>query len=89
MSGIRRRSGECSGEFFSRICLMLTTRTHRMCRYLRTDGLGLLLTKVGVRSHSKMAVFEEGVGLLTSAIAERLGGTTLRSPTAQHSCCQR
>lgn len=44
-------------------------------RYLRVDGLGLMLTKVGVRAHSKIVVFEEGVGLLTSAVAERLGGT--------------
>lgn len=62
------------------ICRMLTTWTRCTCRYLRPDGLGLLLTKVGVRAHSKMAVFEEGVGLLTSAIAERLGGTTPSSP---------
>jgi hypothetical protein len=67
----------------------MLTWTHHMRRYLRTDGLGLLLAKVGVRAHSKMAVFEEGVGLLTSAIAERLGGATLCTPTAQHSCCQR
>jgi hypothetical protein len=56
----------------------------RSFRYLRVDGLGLLLTKVGVRAHSKMIVFEEGVGLLTSAIAERLGGVQSTSCEPSH-----
>jgi hypothetical protein len=59
-------------------------RMLRSFRYLRVDGLGLLLTKVGVRAHSKMIVFEEGVGLLTSAIAERLGGVQSTSCEPSH-----
>ena len=38
------------------------------------DALALMLTKVGVRSHSKILVVEDGVGILTTAVAERLGG---------------
>lgn len=38
-----------------------------------------MLTKVGVRSHSKILVVEDGVGILTTAVAERLGGACGRA----------
>ena len=43
------------------------------------DALALMLTKVGVRSHSKILVVEDGVGILTTAVAERLGGACGRA----------
>ena len=52
------------------------------------DALALMLTKVGVRSHSKILVVEDGVGILTAAVAERLGGAAeqcVQSAPASHS----
>jgi hypothetical protein len=45
-----------------------------MVSYVRDDALGLLLTKSGVRAHSKVLILEECSGLVTAAVAERLGG---------------
>ena len=49
--------------------------------YLRSDALGLMLAKAGVRAHSKVLVLEDGIGLVTAAAAERLGGRHLHRST--------
>lgn len=44
------------------------------CRFLRVDALSLLLTMANVTAYSDVLVVDMVGGLVTGAVAERLGG---------------
>lgn len=48
-----------------------------MVRFLRMDALAVLLSMANVTSHSDVLVVDMVGGLLTGAVAERLGGVLL------------
>lgn len=45
-----------------------------MDRYLRVDSLSLLLSMANITAHSDVLVVDMIGGLLTGAVAERMGG---------------
>lgn len=44
------------------------------CRFIRVDALSLLLTMANVTAYSDVLVVDMVGGLVTGAVAERLGG---------------
>lgn len=54
------------GIYFFLVCLV--------CRFLRVDTLSLLLSMGNVAANSDVLVVDMAGGLLTGAVAERLGG---------------
>ncbi|KAK8585173.1 hypothetical protein V6N13_139108 [Hibiscus sabdariffa] len=59
----------------SLLTVQLSKRKHSSPRFLRVDALSLLLSMANVTANSDVLVMDMVGGLVTGAVAERLGGT--------------
>lgn len=58
----------------SSLCDMYFSKSPEKTMNLRVDALGILLAYSGVQSGARVIVYENCTGLVTGAVAERLGG---------------